>query len=138
MMDQSFGSVTTGKVTFTPAQIAIAEGSDGGTAAARFGEFRIQKIEVWAAAALASGTTVQGTITLQLSDVTSDSASFIDYGVFGKSRPKVAIIPNLQMREHWFDSTDTGKVLFVVNDPALPSGATASGLVVIRLTLQLR
>lgn len=61
--------------------------------------FRINKVSVYAPAQVNS--------FIQLSDVTSDLASFEDYGTQGSVRPQIHVRPALQLRETWHEPTST-------------------------------
>lgn len=133
MIGANAGSVASNVATLSAAQIATAEASAGGQPATRFSGLRIKQIEVWGQAQ-AIGSSAEN-ITLRLSGATSDGAEFVDYGVYGSKRPHICVRPNLNYRENWLATSDTG-TLFQISGSGLST--TTAPDYVVRLVVELR
>lgn len=137
LVNATSGSVGSGIVTFSAAQIATAEALQGGQAATRFNNIRIKQVEVWGQAGTAAVTgTAPEFIQLSLTGAQSDGSAFVDYGVFGQARPHICVRPNLTYRDTWLASNATGTLLQVAS-VGLSSTAAASDYV-IRFVIELR
>lgn len=133
MTNASAGTVTAGQYTFTFNQLLVAEAAQAGAGTApRFTEGRISRIEVWGRADQNSESVA---LTLTLSDNRSDGGSWIDYGIAGSTRPHIAVIPNLDFRDHWYAS-NSGNILFTVTDGRIST--TNASDYVVRVSLELR
>ncbi len=133
MVGANAGTVGTGVATFSAAQIATAEAAAGAQAATRFAGIRIKQIEVWGQAQAIGGNSEN--LILTVSGGTSDGAQFVDYGVYGSKRPHICVRPNLNYRENWLSTGDTGTI-FQVASVGL-SSTTATDYVV-RVVVELR
>jgi hypothetical protein len=113
-------TLAAGTVDLTPARIA------GHLPAIPAGlEYRIQKASFYAAAANDS--------FLSVDDLTSDLASFSDFGTQGSVRPQVHLVPALELRQTWIPSGATGPVAIYHI-----ASAPVTGTIVVSLTLEIR
>jgi len=73
--------------------------------------FRIQKLSVYDDAANGAG--------IELNDLTSDLASFRDYGTAGSIRPQVHVTPSLEVRQRWFVKGTPVRIYTVLGDDSI-------------------
>jgi len=97
----------------------------------RFTEGRLKRLEVWGTAA-DEAADFPLTVTLFTASA-GDGAIFRDFGTPGQRRPHIAIIPNFDLRQTWFDSSNSTPLFNVVS-----SGTSTETTVIIRVTLELR
>jgi hypothetical protein len=80
--------------------------------------FRIQKLSVYDDATTGAG--------IELNDLTSDLASFRDYGTAGSIRPQVHITPALEVRQRWFVKGTPVPVYTIRGDSATDVGGAVT------------
>jgi len=87
--------------------------------------FRIQKLSVYDDATTGS--------SIELNDLTSDLASFRDYGTAGSIRPQVHITPALEVRQRWFVKGTPVSIYTILRGSAIAGTGVAVVTVEMRL-----
>jgi len=117
-------------VPITPALLVAA--CPGGSTT--WQQLRVQKISVYAPAA-ADGyvrVTIGSNLATGIVNPVGDGKIFDDYGTQGAKRPQVHIIPNLALREFWWNDIATDE------NPIFSVNHGSAGQLLVYCTLQLR
>jgi len=86
--------------------------------------YRIQKVSFYAPAA--------ANAFIEVNDLKSDEAGFVDYGTQGSVRPQIHIRPAWQLRNAWFDR-GTSETFYSVF-----GNGGASSTVIVQMTVEVR
>lgn len=137
LFDGNAGVVSNNTISISPSSIGVAEAKSGGFTATRFTDIRIRRIEVWGRADPVSTLPIGDTaLRLVLTAAQSDNGSWVDYGITGSARPHIAVIPNLDFRDHWYSLTSATEIFQV--QAAGITAQTQAGDYLIRISADYR
>jgi hypothetical protein len=83
-------------------------------------EIRLQKISFY------GNSTDAASSELNVADLTSDLAAFVDFGTPGHQRSQIHLTPAFELRQKWFTSSDTTGIY------------TVNGTAVVQATVEVR